>query len=212
MKLEISSICAINAGEEVKINFLTVGDNGQTERTSLIIPSKQYLTLKLSKGECGTELYDELAHSAEVWSAVKRGTSLLSGSACSEKALRVKLTSKGYDKEIAEEAVKELVSLGLMNPFDDAFREAQKQFAKLRGKKRIAAELFAKGYSAQAVRRALNKLDLSGADFVAGCRRLIEKRYAELPQEPHERQKLYAALMRCGYTTSEISQAIDELE
>lgn len=212
MKLEISSIRAINAGEEVKINFLTVGDNGQTERTSLIIPSKQYLSLKLAKGECDTELYDELARLAEIWSAVKRGTSLLSVSTCSEKALRVKLTSKGYDREIAEEAVKELVSLGLMNPFDDAFREAQKQFAKLRGKKRIAAELFAKGYSAESVRHALNKLDLSNADFVAGCRRLIEKRYTELPREPHERQKLYATLMRYGYTSSEIKKAIEEFE
>lgn len=213
MTVRITSLCAINSGEEIKVTFETVGDGTeQICRESFIISSRQYLVLGLSKGECTTEVYDTVAHLSEVWGAVRRGTALLAYGACSEKALRVKLVSKGFDREVAAEAVEELTSLGLMCPLDDALREAQRQCAKLWGKKRIAAELYAKGYSSDTVAYALDALEKSGIDYAENCRALIKKRYGKPPEDISDKKKMYDALVRYGYTSSQIREALLSFE
>lgn len=208
MTLRIISLSAMNAGEEIKVTLEAISDSGEnSSRESYIISSKQYLCLGLSKGECSPELYDEIARLSEIWQAVKRGTALLGYGACSEKALRVKLISKGFDKYVAEDAAAELVTMGLMCPAEDALREAQKLVAKLWGKKRIVAALYEKGYSPESVAYAMSSLEASGVDYVENCQRLISKRYGEMPDDPNEWRKACAALQRYGYSLSEIKDA-----
>lgn len=206
MTLRISSLSALSAGEEIKVTF-EMSNGEHKSRQGLVISSKQYLVLGLQKGDCTTELYGTVEHLATVWSAVKRGTSLLAYGSCSEKALRVKLVSKGIERDVADEAVHELVSMGVLRPFDDALREAQKMYGKLWGKKRIAAGLYEKGYSAEAVSYAIDELEATGTDYTANCRKLIEKRYGGVPEEVSERKKLYASLARYGYTVADIREA-----
>ena len=212
MTVSIISITAMNAGEDVRVSFETVNDSS-TERVldSFIISSKQYFKLGLEKGQCELETYDEVAYGAEVWRAVKRGTLLLGYGAYSEKALLVKLVSKGFDKKCAADAVEELVSRGLLCAADDATREAQRMADKFWGKKRITSALYDKGYSSDAVVSAIERLVESEVDFVDNCRALIEKRYAAIPDDPRERQKVFASLQRYGYSLSEIKAAIDTL-
>ena len=206
MTLRISSIRAISAGEEVQLTF-EVSDGEHSSLQSFVISSKQYLVLCPEKGECDTELYEAVEHMAQLWSAVKRGISLLNYGSCSEKALRVKLVSKGVERVIAEEAVCELASMGLLHPFDDAFREAQRMSAKLWGKRRISAGLYEKGYSAEAVAYALDGLDRSGVDYTESCRKLIERKYSDMADGEAERRRAFAALVRYGYGSDEIKQA-----
>ena len=208
MLIKITSLYAMNAGEEMGITFEVTSDDGlHTEKQTFVISSKQYLLFDISKGECGTELYDTVARAARVWQAVRRGVSLLGYGACSEKALRSKLVMKGFDRDIAADAVEELVSMGLIRPNDDAFREAQRLAAKLLGKRRIVAGLYEKGYSAEAVAAAMNLLEDEGIDYVRNCRELIRKRYGGIPDSIAEKRKLYSALQRYGYSLSEIKDA-----
>ena len=209
MRIYITSLTARNGGEEAEVAFETVSDGGeQTCRDRFLISSKQYLVLGLSKGESDRETYDAVSHASEVWHAVKKAVSCLSYGACSEKALRLKLVSKGYDKYIAAEAVDEICSMGLLRADDDAAREAERMAAKLWGKKRISAGLYAKGYSDGAVAHALRHLDSIGVDYEENCKRLLKKRYGATIGDREEERKVFAALMRYGYTSSEIRSAM----
>ena len=210
MLISITSIVAINGGEEVTVTLAIQNDSdqgAQCQKQSFVISSKQYLILGLCKGECSTEVYDSVEQAAETWSATKKGIFLLGYGSCSKKSLRSKLLSKGFGKDAASAAVSELVSMGLLNEKKDASHEAQKCADKLWGKQRIASALYEKGYSAEAVEYALVTLQDSNVSFVQNCRRLIEKRYGSLPSDKAQRQKAVAALMRYGYSISEIKEA-----
>lgn len=209
MLIDVVSIYALNAGSEICVSFEVTSDSGDNScRESFIISAKQYLTMSPTKGRCAEEQYDEIAYASEIWGAVKKGTALLGYGACSQKAMRIKLVSKGFSKSVTEEAVAELTALGLMRPAEDASREAQKLVAKLWGKKRIVSELYEKGYDAEAVAAALNTLEDMGIDYAENCRNLIIKRYGDVPEDMAQRRKLYAALQRYGYTLSDIREAI----
>ena len=115
MRIFITSVVSRNAGEEIDVTFELISDSGDnTDRETFTVSSGQYLTLGISKGESDEERYDEVLHAADVWSAVKKGIALLGYGACSEKALRIKLASKGFDKEICAEAVERIVSMGIL--------------------------------------------------------------------------------------------------
>lgn len=209
MLIDIVSIYALNAGSEICVSFEITSDGGDKScRESFIISAKQYLTMSPAKGRCTEEQYDEIAYASEVWGAVKKGTSLLGYGACSKKAMRIKLVSKGFSKAVADEAVAELIALGFMRPAEDALREAQRLSDKLFGKKRIVSELYEKGYDAEAVTSALNELENMGVDYVENCRKFIFKRYGDIPEDEVQRRKFYAALQRYGYTISDIRDAI----
>ena len=209
MRIFITSAVSRNAGEEIDVTFEITADGGEhTDRETFTVSSSQYLTLGISKGESDEEKYDEVLHAAEVWSAVKKGVSLLGYGSCSEKALRMKLVGKGFDREICAEAVEKIVAMGLLRACDDALREAQRQAEKLWGRRRIIAELYRKGYDAEAVASAMQALDDSCIDYAENCARLISRSYRRALTDPDGQKKIYAALMRYGYSPSEIKQAL----
>ena len=208
MILKISSVSALNSGEEIRITFECISDDGsKSSCESFVIPSGKYLTMGLAKGECTTELYDDVACLSEVWQATKCGMRILANGACSQKALRIKLISKGFDKSVATEAVLQLEAMGLIREKENAVCVAQGFAMKLWGKRRIASGLYEKGYSSTAIEYALNTLEDNGTDYTESCKRLVEKSYSHIPKEQRERGKLIASLQRYGYSMSEIKQA-----
>ncbi len=211
MTIEITNISLRAAGEEICVSFLLTGESEeQTRRESFVISARQYLVLCPQKGESDTAMYDAIEHAARVFAALGRGLAALKCGRCSEKALVSKLRGKGFEREVAEEAVAQLVSRGLLNANDDAYREAERQAAKLWGEKRITAELYAKGYSSESIDSAMSALRNEGIDYIANCRALLEKKYGELPEDSAERRRAIAALMRYGYTVSDIKEAISQ--
>lgn len=213
MTVFVTSIGAVNSGEEIRIVFEIRDDGGENvQRESFIISSRKYLVKGIEKGESTTDVYETVAREAEVWSAVKRGVALLNYGSCSEKALRTKLSSKGFDKEIAAEAVSEISSMGIMNAERDALCEAEKCVSKLWGKRRITAELFGKGYSSEAVAAAIRELDAGGVDYTQNCFKLMQRRKTKVTNDVREKQKIFAAMSRYGYSASEIRGAFDLLK
>ncbi len=209
MRIFIVGISARSAGEEIEISFRVSDDTGEREsRESFVISSEQYLTFSPQKGEANEGVYDEISRAALVWAAVKKGTYLLSYGACSQKAMRAKLYSKGIDKEIAAEAVERLASMGLIREFEDALREAEKMAARLWGRRRIGAALYEKGYTSEAVTHALYALEDIEIDFTENCRALIESKYSSALGDKDRERKMVAALMRYGYSMSEIKDAM----
>ena len=207
MDIRISAISGRSGGEEVEISF-EISDGIHTEKSSFIISTAQYLVICPERGVSDEQTFDEVKYEADVWSATKRGIFLLGYGSCSEKALAAKLISKGFDREIAADAVNAIVAKGLLRPADDAAREAEKMVKKLWGKRRIIAALYEKGYSADSVRAALYSLEKNGVDYEKNCKRLVREKYSDTELDVSAQTKLYSALTRYGYSSSEIKSAI----
>ena len=209
MRIEIRSISALNAGAEISLAVM-LSDGENSEKRSLVLLARQFAALRPEKGEISEEHFDTLSEAAEICAALKRGMNILGYGSCSKKNMRIKLRSKGFAADVADSAAEYLEELGYINEKNDAAREAERCVAKYWGRRRIAAALYEKGYSESAVRGAVESLD--GVDFEERCVTLIKKKFRYLPEEMNERKKLFAALVRYGYTSSEIKNAIHTLE
>lgn len=204
MTIEVTSISAINAGAEVVIE-IKISEGENFEKRKVILLARQYAELRVHKGEIDRDYLDTLISEGEVCAAVKRGMNILGYGACSEKNMAFKLRAKGFDKESALRASKYLSELGYINECDDAEREAERCIKKLWGIKRIVAFLYEKGYTDTAVRLVVSKLE--EYDFTGSCVALIERKFRALPEDREEQKKLFAALVRCGHTPSDIKKA-----
>ena len=207
MEIRISAVSARSGGEEFEVCF-ELSDGEHAEKRSFLISSSQYLVLCPRKEISDEQTFDEIKYASDVWSATKRGIFILGYGACSEKALAAKLVSKGFDKDIATDAVRAIVAKGLLRPADDATRAAEKMAKKLWGKRRIISALYEKGYSAEAVSRAICSLEDGGIDFEENCKQLAKEKYADTELDVSAQAKIYSALSRYGYSSSEIKSAI----
>lgn len=209
MRIEILSISASNGGADIVL-AVRLSDGENSEKRSLVLLARQFAELRPEKGEISEERFDELSEAAEICAAVKRGMNILGYGACSKKNMRLKLCSKGFAAGVAESAAEYLEELGYINEKKDASREAERCIVKYWGRRRIAAALYEKGYSESAVRGAIESL--VGVDFEERCVTLIKKKFRYLPKETNERKKLFAALLRYGYSSSEIKNAFCIIE
>lgn len=117
-----------------------------------------------------------------------------------EKKLREKLTRKGYSPDSVEYAVAYVKKIGALNDKRFLEREATRiAEQKLYGRRRIEQELYAKGFA----RDDILSLDFEEVDFPALCAKRIVKTRARFTDP----RKLYAALVRYGYTSSDIREA-----
>ena len=208
MKIEITSISARDSGTLVCVGVkLSSGEN--SEIRELLLLTSQYAELGVVQGEINEERFDTLLFAAKLCSAVRRGVSALGYGACSKKELARKLAAKGVSREMANGAAEYLERMGYINECDDAARFAERSLEKYWGRRRISAELYAKGYCADAVEYALDSLEMT--DFSELCAEYIMKKYKGVPETPEGRKKLYSALMRMGYSSSEIKEAFRAL-
>ena len=208
MTIKISDVKAINSGDEVCVTVEIIsGENKEIKKLFLL--AKQYTSLRVTKREISEERFDEISHAAEVASAYKKGLFLLGYGACSEKKLKFKLRTKGFNESISAEAVELITTAGLIDEPSDAIREVERCLNKLWGRKRIIAQLYTKGFSKEALDKAI--LTLDEVDFVENCKKLIIKEHkAQLAAARDDiaiMSKMCASLQRMGYSFSEIREA-----
>lgn len=206
MDIKIISVNAMSEGAEILLT-VAISDGGRVEKRRLLIFTEQYLELGLSKGALiDEESFDRLEKMSKQCKAIKKGSDLLSYSASSERRLAQRLKSKGFDKESAEFAASKLKTMGAINEKIDVERALNVYLKKLWGKKRIYKELCAKGYEREYIISALDEVD--GEVFEENCALLLKKKYKILPSDPAEQKKIIAALIRYGYSFSEIKKAM----
>ena len=210
MIITITSLRA-RGEDEIAVSFRLSEGNNICDET-FVISGADILLMKLSAGDSTREVYEEVSRAADIHYAVKRALSVLGYGACSKKNLERKLVMKQIAPDIAAEACDILEKKGYIDDSSNAVREAELCARKLWGTRRIAAAMYKKGYSESAVREAIYGLEDEGVDFVSNCARLIESRYSSIPEDRAELGKLYAAMMRYGYSSSEISDALRLIE
>jgi SOS response regulatory protein OraA/RecX len=206
MKISVLSVTA--RGEDEIYVTLEIREGDQWQKESFLLSAKAFADLGISVGECDREEYDRISRAAEIYRALKKGLTLLSYSRCSKKALVRKLISKGFSREYAIGASDELVREGYIDEHADALREAEICVSKLWGENRIRATLYEKGYPDDAISAAMYSLEDSGVDFSEICAARLERFVDEIPSDPKEKQKLVASLIRYGFSSSQIRDAI----
>ena len=207
MQIEICSLSA--AGENEIAVSIEMRAADRREKRRLVIPSETYIDLRLEKGECSRELYDTLEREAEIYTAYRRGVSILGYGACSKRMLTSKLISKGIDRSIAGIAVEKIESRGYIAEDASARREAERCAAKLWGESRIRAHLASKGYGKDAVDDAMFSLEDAGIDFEENCVTLVESKCKCIPTDKLAMQKLIASISRYGYSLGQVKSAIN---
>lgn len=202
----ICGICAKNEGADVALTILDP-DGG---RRQLLLTMEQYLELKVKKGE---ELDEERLAAIESASAFceafRCGEALLAYAPAPTLALARKIAQRGHKREVSMQAAVALSQKGLIDERAMIRREVQKCARKYWGGRRIRSYLWTRGYG----ENALGTLDdlLLEYEFSELCAALLQKHYARLPDDPEERKKLKAKLVRYGYTPEEIRGAFQIL-
>ena len=132
--------------------------------------------------------------------AVNTALNILDYADNTEQKLREKLRRKGYTEAQTDFAAEYVKSIGVLDDARFIARESERlATAKLYGRRRIAQELYAKGFR----RDDIVALDLSGIDFPALCARRITKTRSRYPDD----RKMYVSLLRYGFTPDDISSA-----
>lgn len=142
--------------------------------------------------------------------AFNTGMNLLSYRAHGKKELINKLVAKKHDRLSAEKAVERLEELKLINDLDYAGMLARHLYERKGfSEKRIMQELLLKGIDRETAESALETLDKNPHARII---ELLEKKYGKYLTDEKGRKKVYNALLRLGYSYSEINSALKEFE
>ena len=217
MQIRILSIAARNGGEEFLLRVELLEDVFDAELShepgrevrELSLLADCYMELRPTRGVIGEEEFLALSDAAAFSDAVRMGLRMLAFGANTKRGLETKLCRKGVSREAASRAAFYLASRGYISEEEDAVREAERNVRKMRGRNRIRAILYEKGYDGSAILAAERYLD--EVDFVKICTSLIERRYSELLQDPVSQKKMAATLMRNGFSMGEIRAAVRTL-
>ena len=190
---------------------LTVGNESGCEDVGFLILGELFeqVSEELENGELDGETVAQLDELAGVTAAFSSACSSLAFAQGSARALFRKLIAKGFSKAASEAAVELAVERGYIDESAVARRRAEIMVSKLWGRSRIILKLREEGFSDSAMKDVC--LYLEDVDFVDGCARAIRKKYSPILTERRERDKMYASLIRLGYSSSDIKEALRHL-
>ena len=178
----------------------------------------------LDSGECenhalraGNEITEEklnkLKYESEYERAKERALWYLDRADRTEKALYQKLVTAGFDKRACAEVLSRLKELGLVDDRRFAENFAGRCRESCVSQREAVSKMLAKGVPYETAKAAA---DNSDTDEEEQLRRLIEKKYARKLNEENGTQKVYAALIRKGFSFSAVRSVLkkysEELE
>ena len=206
----VLSVTPAGEGETVTVVLALPDPEGKkAQRVRFCLLVKQYAELGVKTGEITPEEADTLLDAGKLCGAIRRGISLLGYGDQSARRLAYKLTAKGVDRETATRATAYLTEKGYIREDDTAALRAEQDLRKGWGERRIREDLMTHGFTREAVEEAMESL--SDTDWVENCTAAIRKKYGEIPEDKGERQKLMAAMMRLGYDTDTVREAMREI-
>ncbi len=172
--------------------------------TELVLDSDLSETKKLSPG---TDISDPeaLRYESDYIRAKSRALWYLSRSDHSEKALKDKLVTAGFDQRAVEAACLRMIELDLINDERYARRMVEYLSASGSSKREIAYKLSVKGISSDIVREILSENEDDESSKVL---KLIETKYKNKLSSEKDIEKVFAALMRKGFSYSDVRSAL----
>ena len=201
----IKSVSESPAGISVSI-LIGTADNYET--TEYLISREFWQWGRLQNGSDITEEeYLGMDRSAALSRAIARMKGILSYSGVSRRMLIQRLKGYDFSEEICSTAADYAVEHGMVRE-DVQVEHAVDTYLRRKywGRRRIAAELSAKGYPREVIESAL--ADIPEEDFMHALHVILERKYGEIPADPQEKQKMILSLLRMGYSGNEIKDAL----
>lgn len=209
MKIEIVSSLAVHEGREVEL-VIETSEVYKMNTYRYTISREAYDRLGLADGEISREDMKALSYEEEKYRATKKAFDILAFGRNSARTLALKLRHRNFSPRICDEVVELLKEKGYIREDEDVIREAEGCVEKCWGMRRILMYLHEKGYDNNAITVAREYL--SEVDFIDTCVQLIRSKFGTLPKEESERNKVISALIRYGYSTTEIKNAAKVVE
>ena len=206
---EVVALRASEDGDRVFVRVRELGAPKGRGSKTFSLRVEEYAALPFEAKQGMRLSVDDLAHlesAAASSDAYGRGLNILGYGANSAKSLQRKLVQKGYDADAVRRAVDTLSERGYLQEERDAVRAAQQMVRRGRGMRRVLQELRAKGYGEQAL--AAVRDAISDEDFVELCAQAARGKMRYRPTDRAEYEKLAAYLMRCGFSSTEIREAL----
>ncbi len=202
-RFEILSVRAADGGARLVLALESERGGEKTRETLTVLTAR--VGCVPQKGAVDAETLAFLRREHALCAALATGLRSLSAGGGSCVQLRQRLCHKGVARDVAEDAVRELCEKGYLNEQNSALAAVESGVRKLWGDRRILADLGAKGYGAEAILAA--RALLESKDAAARCARLLQKRGFDRENA----EKTVAALLRYGYTRTQIRAALREV-
>ncbi len=181
--------------------------NGQErELNEFIILDELFGELDIEQGEDVSDKLCKIDRCSDVTAAFMSACASFAYTQASLRGLYRKLIGKGFSKESSADAIELVRCRGFVDEADIARRRAEIMLSKLWGRGRIIQKLREEGYPNTALAEASAMLE--NVDFCENCAKVIEKKYAAVPTDRREREKMYASLLRLGYSSADIKDAL----
>ena len=210
MKIEIVGCALAGGGKEVELTAET-SEVYKMNTYRFTLPREAWERLGLpEEGEIDLDTLKAIDYEAEKYRATKKALDILAYGRNSARTLVLKLRHRNFAPKVCEEVVALLVEKGYLREDEDVVREAELCVGKYWGMRRILMHLHQKGYDNAAIGTA--KEYLAEVDFADLCAQLIRKEYGTLPKDEAERNRVIAAVVRYGYSMTEIKNAAKLIE
>ncbi len=173
-------LCRVREGKDGKYLILdAAADSPDGERARYVIPVSVYEAIGYPiRGDLlGGERAQKVRDADEEMRAHRAAMDLLAYADNSERSLHRKLRQKGYSDRAAEDAVRAVVEDGFLSEERQLSRLIEREAnERLYGPRKITARLYAKGYSAERIRKAIDEAVAQGAvNFRKNREKLIRK-------------------------------------
>ncbi len=197
-------ILSVKQGKANKIHIY-VDDEYRATVDSDYWFSEKYRNLKEIDEDELTELLDAVSFRR----AYNKSLDFLSRRPYGTKELIKKLCEKGHEKASAEKACERLTELGLLNDEEFASILANELYErKGYSPKRIKQELVFKGIDREIAQNTIESLDNNAKSRIIV---LVKKKYMNKLSDEKGRKRTVDALMRLGYSYSDIKNALSDL-
>lgn len=122
-----------------------------------------------------------------------------------EKELRERLKRGEFSQEVCNEVIERLKEVGIIDDRRYAMRFAERSVEANVSRRQTYAKMLAKGISREIIDDTLSAVEV---DETAQVRALIEKKYANKLTDTQNTKKVYAALMRKGFSYGAVRDAL----
>ncbi len=197
-------------GDSTYLVSVEVANGSGRELVEFVLLEELFGGLLIAINDDVNERLNELDFNSQVTAAYLSACSSFAYVQSSLMALYRKLIVKGFSKEASREAIEIVRARGFVDEEDIALRRAELMIAKLWGRSRILKKLYEEGFPSSVIEYVSESL--GEVDFAENCERAINKKWPVIPSERKERDRMYAALIRFGYSSSDIKGAISKIK